>query len=495
MDGSRIAALLDKWAGHPVLVVGDVILDEWRFARPERLCREAPAPVLTLREHHEAPGGAANTAANLAALGARTVLVAPVGDDPAGQRVAECLTQLGVTSRLVPIPARATPIKRRLLADDQIVAREDEGIDGGPLLPEAVGRVLAALRAALDEAPARPALAICDYGLGALPEPIRQWVVAHRDRFGTVTLDAHDLRPWRGLRPTAVAPSLTEAALLLGRPIPDQDRVATAESWLPEVRDRVGADVVAVTVDVEGAIVGDGRRTHRTWATRAPASHTVGAGDAYVAALTLALAASAPLPVAAELAQLAATAAVTAGVRTCVSGREALLAADAPTIIDAPRLLERVRRHRARGDRIVFTNGCFDVLHRGHVRYLEQAASLGDVLIVAVNSDDSVRRLKGPDRPVNPVEDRAAVLAALACVDYVVVFDEDSPADLITAIRPEVYVKGGDYPPELVPEAPLVRRLGGEVHIVGYVPDRSTSAIIERIQAAAVERAAARRQA
>jgi rfaE bifunctional protein nucleotidyltransferase chain/domain len=136
----------------------------------------------------------------------------------------------------------------------------------------------------------------------------------------------------------------------------------------------------------------------------------------------------------------------------------------------------------ADGARVVFTNGCFDVLHRGHVGYLEQGSRLGDVLVVAVNSDQSVRRLKGPDRPVNRVQDRAAVLAALSCVDFVVVFDQDSPTELIEAVRPDVYVKGGDYPAELVPEAPLVRRLGGEVRILGYVADRSTSAIIDRIR-------------
>jgi rfaE bifunctional protein nucleotidyltransferase chain/domain len=141
-----------------------------------------------------------------------------------------------------------------------------------------------------------------------------------------------------------------------------------------------------------------------------------------------------------------------------------------------------VAEYREAGRSVVFTNGCFDVLHRGHVRYLEQARALGDLLIVAVNSDGSVRRLKGADRPVNPVEDRAALLAALACVDHAVVFEEDSPATLIEAVRPDVYVKGGDYPPELVPEAPLVRRLGGQVRTLGYVPDRSTSAIIERIR-------------
>ncbi len=170
--------------------------------------------------------------------------------------------------------------------------------------------------------------------------------------------------------------------------------------------------------------------------------------------------------------------------------REDLLAAlgrpaadDRQVLVDTGHLTEIVAEHRRAGRSIVFTNGCFDVLHRGHVRYLEQARALGDLLVVAVNSDGSVRRLKGADRPVNPIEDRAALLAALTCVDHVVVFEEDSPAALIEAVRPDVYVKGGDYPPELVPEAPLVQRLGGQVRTLGYVPDRSTSAIIDRIRA------------
>ncbi|MEV1287795.1 D-glycero-beta-D-manno-heptose 1-phosphate adenylyltransferase [Micromonospora sp. NPDC049679] len=479
----QLAAMVDDWSGRHVLVVGDAMLDEWRFATSERLCREAPAPVLTLLRRQAAGGGAANTAVNVAALGGHAVLVAPVGADPAGDQLHDCLERAEVVNRTVTQPGRATPVKRRLLAADQILVREDSGGDAGPLPDETVRRLLGALMGATEELAPRPALVVCDYGLGALPEPVRRWLVEHRDLFGTVTLDGHDLRRWGGLAPTAVTPSFGEAALLLDRPWPAGDRVRSAESSLEELRERSGATVVAVTLDVDGAVVGDGGgRPHRSHAVPAPASHAVGAGDAYVAALTLALTTAAPLPVTAEVAQLAA-AATLADTGTCVCDRNALLTAADPAVTDAVGLAQRVRRQRERGARIVFTNGCFDVLHRGHVRYLEEAAALGDVLVVAVNSDGSVRRLKGPDRPVNPVEDRVAVLAALSCVDQVVVFEDDSPASLITAIRPDVYVKGGDYPPELVPEAPLVRRLGGEVRSVGYVPDRSTSAIIDRIRA------------
>ncbi|MEU4473846.1 D-glycero-beta-D-manno-heptose 1-phosphate adenylyltransferase [Micromonospora sp. NPDC023888] len=571
----RLATVVESWLERPVLIVGDAMLDEWRFADSDRLCREAPAPVLTLRRRISAAGGAANTAVNVAALGGRAVLVAPVGADVAGDELHDCLDRAGVWDRTVNQPGRPTPVKRRMLAGNQILLREDSGDADDALDPEGVNRLLTALSCATEELRAAaggeaPTLVVCDYGLGALSAPVRAWLVEQRERYATVALDAHDLADWRGLAPTVVTPSFAEATRLLaraggptrptagtelhlehphgdpadgpseltvgaapggvraddvtvdhpgpvGEPTPGEDRVALtgdglsvtgtgvtvntragegvdravlAESRLAELRAHTGADVVAVTLDTEGAVVGgaDGepRRSH---STPVPASHAVGAGDAYLAAMTLALAADAPLPTAAQLAQLAATITVS-DTGTCVCRREDLLTAlgqptetmSHPALVGSDELDAIVSEYREAGRSVVFTNGCFDVLHRGHVRYLEQARALGDLLIVAVNSDGSVRRLKGPDRPVNPVEDRGALLAALACVDHVVVFEEDSPAALIEAVRPDIYVKGGDYPPELVPEAPLVRRLGGQVHTLGYVPDRSTSAIIERIR-------------
>ncbi|MGN9774647.1 D-glycero-beta-D-manno-heptose 1-phosphate adenylyltransferase [Micromonospora sp. H33] len=564
----RLAAVVQSWLGRPVLVVGDAMLDEWRFAESERLCREAPAPVLTLRRRISAAGGAANTAVNVAALGGRAALVAPVGADVAGDELHDCLDRAAVWDRTVNQPGRPTPVKRRMLAGNQILLREDSGDPEDALDDDGVARLLTALDCATEELRAvaggeAPTLVVCDYALGALPAPVRAWLMANQERYATVALDAHDLADWQGLAPTVVTPSFAEASRLLaraatrpntndlhldhpdgdpsdgpseltvgvapgdgsparlgptGEPGPGEDRVAMtgdglsvtgsgvtvnaaagegvdravlAESRLAELRAHTGADVVAVTLDTDGAVVGgpDGER-RRSHSTPVPASHAVGAGDAYLAAMTLALAADAPLPTAAQLAQLAATITVS-DTGTCVCRREDLLAAldhpaeaaGRPTLVDADELEAIADEHRRAGRSVVFTNGCFDVLHPGHVRYLEQARALGDLLVVAVNSDDSVRRLKGADRPVNPVEDRVTLLAALACVDHVVVFEEDSPARLIETVRPDVYVKGGDYPPEMVPEAPLVRRLGGQVRTLGYVPDRSTSAIIDRIRA------------
>ncbi|GAA4466009.1 D-glycero-beta-D-manno-heptose 1-phosphate adenylyltransferase [Phytohabitans houttuyneae] len=522
MDEDNPAAAVDAWRGLPVLVVGDVMVDEWRFADADRISREAPAPVLTLRRRQVCAGGAGNAAANLAALGARAALAAVVGDDPAAERLASRLASDGVEDRMIRVPARSTPVKRRLHAAGQIVAREDED-GGGPLPPAAVDALIRTLERATESV-----LVIADYGLGGLPAPVREWLVRHRDRFGLVALDAHDLRPWRGVAPSVMAPSLPEARLAAGLSLPRSaglvrlsplsgglaglspssggsarlspssggsarlslpSAVAADPSSSPAalaaaLRDGFRAGVVAVTLGADGAVVAGPHSAHETSAAAAPEAHTVGAGDAYLAALTLALAAGAPVEAAAGIAQAAAGVGV-ACEGTCVCDAEPLRAAltGQAAVVGADGLDRVVRRHRAGGARVVFTNGCFDVLHRGHVSYLRQARDLGDLLVVAVNSDAGVRRLKGPGRPVVPVEDRVAVLAALSCVDHVVVFEEDSPAGLIERVRPDLYVKGGDYPPELVPEAALVRRLGGEVRTLGYVPDRSTSAIIDRIRA------------
>jgi D-beta-D-heptose 7-phosphate kinase/D-beta-D-heptose 1-phosphate adenosyltransferase len=375
-----------------------------------------------------------------------------------------------------------------VVADGQIVFCEEDGRHPGPLPADAVDRLIDRLHGlTADDGSPDPVLVVCDYGRGAVDDRVRRWLVAHRDRFGLVALDAHDLGPYAGLRPTVITPSYAEAAPLLAlAPTErgDPDRTAVTLDHARELLANTGARIAAVTLDAGGAVVVTADGSYRTTTRPAPPGHAVGAGDTYLAAMALALAAAAEVPVAAELAQCAAATTVT-GTGTCVCRRAALLAADhdAVHVVDAGTIEQIVRRHRERGDRVVFTNGCFDVLHRGHVGYLTEARQLGDVLVVAVNSDDSVRRLKGPERPVNQVDDRVAVLSALSCVDYIVVFEENSPAALIEALRPDVYVKGGDYRPEMVPEASLVRRLGGEVRILNYVPDRSTSTVIERIRA------------
>ena len=464
-------------------MVGDLILDGWWRGHSERLTREAPAPVVEVEERREAPGGAANTAMNLAALGTQVRLVGAVGADPAGVRLVRQLVAGGVgTDGVLSRPELTTVTKVRIVSDDQILLR----IDDAPSLPPAadlVDELADAVAAALEDA---DALVVGSYGSAALPEAVEQ-AVRRAGRPRVLVVDAHDLSSWRALEPDAVTPNAAEAYRLLGRTSPDSNgrrAEALADAW-PALHAATGAGAVAVTLDRDGALLlRDGAPPYRTWGRPAPERQASGAGDTFAAALTAGLATGLDLPTAMELGQAAADVVVQRFGTSVCSADDLLtrLRRPAAQVLDATALAERVAADRAAGRRIVLTNGCFDVLHRGHTAALTAAAQLGDVLVVAVNSDDSIRRLKGPDRPINVAADRAAVLAALSDVDYVTVFDTDTPIPLLQLLRPDVYTKGGDYSPEMLAEAAVVRAYGGDVQIVAYVPEQSTTRIVDRIR-------------
>src|SRR5215204_1782513 len=253
----RLAGVVDRWSGLRVVVVGDVMLDEWRFTDPQRLAREAPAPVVTLRREEDAAGGAGNTAVNLAALGARPVLIAPLGSDAAGGRVRACLARAGVEDRTVAVAGYRTRMKRRVVAADQILFCEEDARSAAPPPPPGVDGMLRVLRSVLPTGPGPgPVLVVCDYGLGALGEPVREWLVSHRDAFAMVALDAHDLGRWTRLAPTVVTPSYVEAVPLLGpSAAPDDDREVVVLTHGARLLRAMAARIVAVTLDVAGAVV------------------------------------------------------------------------------------------------------------------------------------------------------------------------------------------------------------------------------------------------
>jgi D-beta-D-heptose 7-phosphate kinase/D-beta-D-heptose 1-phosphate adenosyltransferase len=468
-----------------VTLVGDLLLDGWWNGHSERITREAPAPVVDVRERLYAPGGAANTAMNLAALGARVTLVGLIGSDESGQRLLGLLGAAGIdVAGVLSLEGTATTTKIRIVSDEQVLVRVDEG-GGNRYSSDQLGLLA---QVAVDATAGADALLVCDYGFGALQGPVHDALRSPAcPRPPLLVVDAHDTAAWASLEPHLVTPNAREVARLLGvDALPAADRAAFVTDRTGDVLRLAGAEAAVVTLDRDGTVtLRPDSGPHRTDAQPASEARASGAGDTFVAALTIARACGLPLESSAELAQAAADVVVQRyGTSVCTTRDLAeRLGRPVEPVLDHDELEARLRAHRDAGRRIVFTNGCFDVLHRGHTTYLAQAAELGDVLVVAINSDDSVRRLKGVDRPVNVAADRASVLGALGCVDYVTVFDTDTPVPLLTRLRPDVYVKGGDYTPEMLEEAAVVTSFGGQVRMLGYVPAQSTSAMVDRIRA------------
>ncbi|GAA5512850.1 bifunctional protein HldE [Deinococcus carri] len=477
---------LDEFRHLRVVVVGEAMLDSYLYGTADRLCREAPVPIVALHGRHDVPGGAANAAVNARALGASVEFLSVLGADAEGDILLSRLEEAGVdTAGVVRSQGRETLVKQRVMAASQILLRLDRGTEQG-VAGEDEEALITHLRAAFRRA---DAVIVSDYGYGVLTPRVIAALAEEQARSPRVLMaDAKQLGRYREVGVTAAKPNYGEALALLketAQPGPEE-RLAQVAGWEEAVLEQTGARIVAVTLDVEGALVFEqGQPAYRTFTRPHSNANATGAGDTFVATLALALATGADTPAAADLASAAATVVVQRdGTTVCTHAelRDFLTAEN--KVLDREAVLTRIAALRDQGRRVVFTNGCFDLLHRGHITYLNQAKALGDVLVVGLNDDASVRRLKGASRPINPTEDRAQVLAALSCVDLIVPFTEDTPAALIEALRPDVYVKGGDYTRETLPEAPLVESLGGEVRLLPYLDDRSTTGIIERVRRA-----------
>jgi D-beta-D-heptose 7-phosphate kinase/D-beta-D-heptose 1-phosphate adenosyltransferase len=476
--------LAESLGGLRVVVIGDAMLDGYLSGSSARLCPEAPVPVVAVSRSDEAPGGAANVAANAAGLGAQVSRLSVVGDDPEGQRLTSALRRQGVdTGGVVAHPLRRTLSKTRVVSDGHMLVRFDEGttspIDAQS--QEVIGAALADLFAGCD------AVVVSDYGYGVLtPGVVATLARLQAGAPRLLAVDAKHLVRYARAGVTVVKPNFAQAVSMLPSAPPEApgSRVPWMAGQGERLLERCAADVVAVTLDADGALVFErGRAPHRTHARPHPQLRAAGAGDTYLTLLALALAAGADTPSAAELASAAAAVVMSKeGTATCSAAEVAEMLAPGGKLLAGDQVAQRMAFHRAQGRRIVFTNGCFDILHRGHTTYLNRAKALGDVLVVGVNTDAGVRRLKGDERPINQLEDRIEVLAALSCVDHVVAFGEDDPRQLIRSVRPHVFVKGGDYTRERLPEAAVVEELGGTVVVLPYEADRSTTGIIDRIR-------------
>lgn len=473
------------------LVIGDAMLDSYLEGTAARLCSEGPVPVVRKTAEERAPGGAANTAANLRALGANVTFLGMVGPDSAGEHLRSLLRQRGIDDRwLVQDQGVSTLHKLRILADGQYVVRFDEG-DTAQCSGEGHTRLLAHL----DETfPRCDLVVISDYGYGAVSDRLIDRLRALRAaRPCVLVIDSKQLHRFRQAGATIVTPNYREACLTV-RPLSHSDddiQHADVDQIGRQLLEVIDAESVAITMGGDGAalIVREGP------ALRIPAHavahvHDVGAGDSFTAAVALALASGANRADAVRIGVDAAGIAVTKR-RTAVTYHQELLqrvslADHAVHRQTGPRagaaLASRLDAERLAGRTIIFTNGVFDILHAGHVHFLRQAKELGDILVVGVNSDRSARRLKGEGRPINRERDRLALVAALDAVDHVILFDEANPAALIRKLRPHVHVKGGDYDGESLPEAEAVHEVGGRVVILSLTGSLSTSGMIDRIR-------------
>ncbi len=459
-----------------VVVAGDVMLDQYLFGATSRISPEAPVPVVHVQQTDDRPGGAANVAVNLAALGVTTSLVGVVGRDAAGDSLESILSGRGIRCAFSRVDDRPTITKTRVQSRGQQLIRLDKenaaALHGDDIVDQ--------LKATLDGA---GAVILSDYGKGALTE-VRTMIKACRDAGVAVLVDPKgtDFTKYRGA--TLLTPNQSEFEAVAGHCESDEDMVARGRKMI----DDLGLEALLVTRSEKGMLLLETGAEPLFLSTQAREVFDVtGAGDTVIATLAGSLASGESLAASAALANIAAGLVVRKiGVAT-VTPTEIRVALHqrgqgGRGLVGLDELVAMVAEARGRKERIVMTNGCFDILHAGHVAYLEEAKSLGDRLIVAVNDDDSVRRLKGESRPINSLEDRMLVLSGLAAVDWVAPFSDDTPAALVDAILPDVLVKGGDYKPDEIVGGKTVLANGGEVRVLAFRDGHSTTRIIDRLK-------------
>lgn len=466
-----------------ILVIGDVMLDTYYSGDVNRISPEAPVPVFRKRNERSVLGGAANVAANLVAANQNVTMMTLIGRDENGERMLELFHGQGIHTELVFRGDRHTTTKTRFIAsNNQQVLRLDEE-DTFALSDEECSEMLAVFRAHVEE---YDLIVFSDYLKGLLTYDFTQGVIQIANAQGIrVLVDVKDPKVSKYANAYLLKPNQKELHDLTGMPVETEEEIIAASQSL---RKSAGCEYVLTTCGAKGMrLVGETLQASVTSVGKEVFDVT-GAGDTTISYVAACLANNFDLRQSVEIANYAAglqvgkvgTSAITIGEvnEFLMTGKQGVI----HKIIDA----ETVRRFRAdhANQTIVFTNGCFDILHVGHVRYLQEAAKLGDLLIVGLNSDASVKRLKGESRPVNTQADRAETLCALEYVDYVTIFEEDTPYDLIRTIQPDVLVKGGDYRPENVVGRDIVEARGGRLELIPFVEGKSTTKTIERMKQA-----------
>ena len=461
-----------------ILVIGDLMLDQYWFGPTSRISPEAPVPVVSVTKSEARAGGAANVAMNLVSLGAQTTCCGIVGRDATAKDLQGLLEVEGISAALIESKQHPTITKLRVLSRNQQLIRLDtEQVYS----PDDAAEVVAGADKLLSRA---DVVILSDYAKGTLSQ-IGDLIAACRAKNIPVLVDPKGTDFSRYKQASVMTPNLAEFAAVVGQSVDDADLVSKARALCNELE----LQSLVVTLGDRGMLVVDGNSGAETLlpARARQVFDVTGAGDTVIAALAVGIGAGLDTEAAAELANLAASLVVRKIGTATVTPAELNLAlheqgSGGHGILNATQAQAVASEIRTRGETLVMTNGCFDILHKGHVAYLQEAKSRGDRLLVAINTDASVQRLKGEDRPINPLEDRMAVLAGLASVDWVVSFDSDTPEELISSILPDVLVKGGDYEPDAIAGGKAVLNNGGSVEVLRFHEGRSTSAIVDSIR-------------
>lgn len=471
-----MSALPDMRNGN-ITVIGDVMLDRFWSGASRRMSPEAPVPVVNVTEQEDRAGGAGNVAVNLAELGLSVSLVGLCGEDEHARALRACVEAAGVRWNVMPCAAE-TIVKLRALSRNQQLLR----MDFEESLADYANDLF--VRYAQQHLADADLVIFSDYAKGSLE--LVQPLLAHCRELGKPTLvdpKGLDFEKYRGA--TVLTPNLAELEAVVGR--------CDSEAMLIEKADAIRAslDIEAILVTRSEAgmtLIQSGETPQHFTASAREVFDVTGAGDTVIAVMAGCLSAGLSMREAAHYANHAAGVVVAKLGTASVSPAELQSAVSVPSVTTVQEMMSEselasaLADLRSAGKRVVMTNGCFDLIHPGHIRYLQQAAALGDVLVVAVNDDDSVRRLKGASRPLNTVGDRMAVLAALEAIDFVVPFTEDTPERVIEVLAPDVLVKGGDYTVEQIAGHESVLQRGGEVRILDFFAGHSTTGLIERLQ-------------
>ena len=486
MPDRAIAGVIPLFRGHTVLVLGDVMLDRYVSGEVSRISPEAPIPVLRVTGSRASLGGAANVAHNVAAMGARAILIGVVGADQAGAEIERLVATAGgdIDARLFATSRRPTTVKTRFIrGSHQLLRVDDEAVD--PLDNDSAAEVRQRFERALPEC---DIVVLSDYAKGVLCHGVLEPVISlARTARRPVIADPKRESFHAYQNVTILTPNAHEVTQATGIDASDDDG---AEAAARIALDTAACEAVLVTRSENGlTLVRRGMPAFHLPTRVREVSDVSGAGDTFVAALAAALACDADLVKATHLANIAAGIAVSRPGTAVVSGRDLAeelrrrnLVTSDEKVMELEAALQQIAEWRRHGLRVGFTNGCFDLIHPGHVSLLAQARAACDRLVVALNTDASVKRLKGPDRPIQDEAARASVLSSLTSVDLVVPFAEDTPLSLIEVIRPDVLVKGADYTPEQVVGAEIVRRNGGQVLLVDLLSGQGTTATIARVR-------------